>query len=155
MVGSFLQSPESNFTLEKEAALYDQGLATVACLLSGFKVFARSFSAQERLLRVVSGLHAFHTYATEHWLEYLLSNASSFKGMDTNSEFIVLSSELAKALKELAVPPGSGRDDHRSLKLDDRLDNLQYDNDLYEATRILLLERRLRNQAMPVPDNGK
>ncbi|KAI0600377.1 hypothetical protein F4775DRAFT_61536 [Biscogniauxia sp. FL1348] len=151
-VKDFLQSSESNVVLDEETALYDQGLATVTCLLSGFQVFARSFPQQSRFLRVVHSLHAFHIYATEYWLEHLLSNASSAKGMDMNSKFFLLSCELSKALKELAMAPANRKDEHASPKLDNRLHNLPYDSDLYEVARTLLLERQSKS-LMPEPDN--
>ncbi|KAI1501805.1 hypothetical protein F5X99DRAFT_381098 [Biscogniauxia marginata] len=153
-VRDFLQSSESNVILNEETALSEQGLATVTCLLSGFRVFSRSFSKQSRFLRVVRSLHAFHTYATEYWLEYLLSNASSVKGMDMNSKLFLLSCELSKALKELTMAPGSGKDDHASLLLDNRLAYLQHGSELYEVARTLLFKRRSRYLEMPDPDNG-
>ena len=75
--------------------------------------------------------------------------------MNMNSEFFLLSQELSKVLKELAMTPGSGKDDRASPKLDSRLDNLQHHSGLYEVARALLLERRSRNLTMSNPDNGK
>lgn len=155
MSGSFLQSSESNVVLNEATAVSEHGLATVTCLLSGFQVFVRSFSAQSRFLRVVHSLHAFHIYATEHWLEYLLSNASSVNAMNMNSEFFLLSQELSKVLQELAMTPRSGKDDRASPKLDSRLDNLQHHSGLYEVAKTLLLERRSRNLTTSNLGNGK
>ena len=148
---SFLQSPDSNVILNEGTALYEQGLATVTCLLSGVRIFAPSYPEQTRFLRVLRGLHGFHTYATEYWVEYLLSNAVSANGMDTSSKLFLLSCELAKALKHISATPAGGKDDN---SFDNRLAHLQPYSELYEVARTLLLERRSRYLEASDPDNG-
>lgn len=156
MPGSFLQSPESNVVLNEETALSEQGLAAATCLLSGYQVFVQTFQEHFRLRRVVSSLHAFHIYATQYWLEYLLSSASSANGMDVNSKFFSRSCELSKALKQPAITAPGREGDHASHMVDDnRLENLRHWRELWEVARSLLLERRSRHLAMPEPDNGK
>ncbi|KAK3989052.1 hypothetical protein QBC44DRAFT_242404 [Cladorrhinum sp. PSN332] len=97
-VKDFLKSPESNMLLSEDTAYYQHGLSTATCLLSGLKIMAGPFPESDRNLRILRGLHAFHTYATEYWTEYLLAVASSRTGLDMTSPFFSLSHQLAKAL---------------------------------------------------------
>lgn len=140
--------------LNEETALYEQGLATVTCLLSGVRIFAPSYPEQTRSIRVLRGLHGFHIYATEYWIEYLLSNAASSNGMDTSSKFFFLSCELSHTLKHIPVAPAGGKDDESFLLLDNRLAHLQHYGDLYEIARTLLLKQRSRCLAELDSDNG-
>ncbi|KAJ2906304.1 NACHT domain protein [Zalerion maritima] len=106
----FLQGPDSSVAVSQEAAVYEQGLATVTCLLAGLRIFTPSCPERERSLHVLQGLHGFHTYAGEYWGEYLLSYATSPNYLDTSSKFFVLSCKLSETLKHTFSGGGDGQD---------------------------------------------
>lgn len=152
---SFLQSSDSNMILNERTALDEHGLATVACLLSGWRIFDPAYAEQSRCLQVLRGLHGFHNYATEYWVEYLLLNTKSASGIDANSKFFVLSCELSNKLKQVAVPPTCGEDENDPALHEDLLVHLRCFSELYEAARTVLLERRVRYLETPDSQNGK
>ncbi|KAM5354528.1 hypothetical protein ACJ41O_001175 [Fusarium nematophilum] len=76
-VKEYLQSPDSIMVLSENDIIHEHGFATVTCLLSGLRIYTPSSPTHARLLQTLSGLHAFHNYATEHWVDYLLCHVSS------------------------------------------------------------------------------
>ncbi|RSL79211.1 hypothetical protein CEP52_017550 [Fusarium oligoseptatum] len=100
-VKEYLQGSSSNMVIEKQEALHEHGVAAITCLLSGLRLFRNEFHEQERLLRVVKGLHGFHVYATEYWTEYLLSHAAGTDGSTIASPtpLITLACQLADEME--------------------------------------------------------
>jgi hypothetical protein len=77
---------------------FEHGTASVSCLLSGLIVFNPQFQAEERGLRVVKGLHAFHVYANEYWLDHLLAIGTSDRGFDHSPRLYALMHMLSSKL---------------------------------------------------------
>lgn len=94
-------SSKSTVCLNEFNQVQDQGLSITACLLSGLEVFQPTGPILERRLRVLRGFHGLHVYASEYWMEYLLSIAASRTGLDTTSLFFRRSHELSVALNSL------------------------------------------------------
>ena len=119
-------------------------------MLAGLKTFDPDYSDQSRCLQVLRGLHGFHNYATEYWIEYLLSSTTSVDGnIDTSSRFFILSSELSKRLKELNIS-SSCEDEERVSELhEDQLTHLKSFTDVCWAARGALLERQIRYPETP------
>ncbi|KKO99583.1 hypothetical protein THAR02_08317 [Trichoderma harzianum] len=95
-VRDFLQSSDTTLLITENDSQRRHGLATVRCLLSGQQIFAPLYSDSERTLRVLRGLHGFHMYATEFWVDYLLASLEFDQAQFFESDFFVLSCRLAE-----------------------------------------------------------
>jgi hypothetical protein len=107
-------------------------------------------------MRVVRGLHGFHLYATQHWLDYVLKAATDDCNSSSRSRFLVLSNKLATALQQ---PSGRSHEgDALELKdNDNRLDSLRGEYEaLYGIASGLLKERAKRYTTAPAQteENG-
>ncbi|ETS86312.1 hypothetical protein PFICI_00140 [Pestalotiopsis fici W106-1] len=71
-VKEFLQSTTSNLPLDDTISIHEHGVASVTCLRAGLHVFRSDASRHAQNLRVVHGLHGFHLYANNYWVDYLL-----------------------------------------------------------------------------------
>ncbi|KAH8652845.1 hypothetical protein BGZ61DRAFT_500804 [Ilyonectria robusta] len=137
----FLQSPESNVFLDEFSAVHEQGLAIASCLLSGLQIFQLTYPEQTRFLRVLRGFHGLHVYASEYWVEYLLSVAASENGLDTGTRFFARSHELSMALNSLHSTEDQGLD--RKV-LDDRFLHIESHPELWNATGVIASERAVK-----------
>ncbi|UPK96932.1 hypothetical protein LCI18_007867 [Fusarium solani-melongenae] len=156
-VKEFLQSSSSNIVIYKQQALREHGVATVTCLLSGLRVFGREFPEHDRVLRIGKGLHGFHVYATEYWIEYLLSHIAGADGIDTNSPepLMILACQLADVVKE-SSPEMALENDGRTSQLDERLPALRQYPTLYTCVTRALMARSLKNlEARILQEHGK
>lgn len=135
--------------LDEARALHDQGLATASCLLSGYQVFQPSYPENMRFLRVLKGFHGLHLYASEHWVEYILSIAASDGGLDTGSSFFSRSQELASALN--FTDTSFDRITDRSL-LDGRLCYIEKYPGLWNAVTAILAEKTAKSLTVPQED---
>ncbi|EXF79271.1 NACHT domain-containing protein [Colletotrichum fioriniae PJ7] len=120
----FLGSQHSSLVVNETTTLSEHGLATITCLLSGTNVFSTMYGEQDRLYRVLKGIHSFHVYATEYWTEYLLSWVEGANSTDANSPLLTLACTLAQRLDETDVysPPGGQRSEFEQL--DKRMNSL-------------------------------
>lgn len=96
-VKEFLQASTSNLTIKQEDVLHEHGMAVVSCLISGLEVFCDTYDDSARGLRLVKGIHAFHVYATEFWVDYLLASAAS-GGLQPSSRLYLLVEQLTERL---------------------------------------------------------
>ncbi|RSL55377.1 hypothetical protein CEP54_009422 [Fusarium duplospermum] len=145
-VKEFLQSSSSNIAIHKQQALHEHGVATIACLLSGLRVFGSKFPEQEKFLRVGKGLHGFHVYATEYWTEYLLSHAARADGLDTDSpaQLMILACQLAEEA-ESSSTESVAEHDAGTGQLDERISNLWQYPTLSNCVRRALKARSVKN----------
>lgn len=140
----YLQSPESNVVLSESRSLYEHGLASVKCLLSGVDIFGPPASSQPCLLPVLRGIHSFHIYASQYWMEYLLSYVTSTPE-DVTSEFVRLSSYLSFKFSSWASDRVHKKANQDTGLLDARLTHLQQHQDsLYLVAKAILLEQHAR-----------
>jgi hypothetical protein len=58
----------------------EHGTASVTCLLAGMDLFRSGASEHEKHLKVVTGLHGFHLYAADYWIDYLMDVISTSSG---------------------------------------------------------------------------
>ncbi|KAF5231675.1 hypothetical protein FAUST_9142 [Fusarium austroamericanum] len=124
-VKEFLQTSSQPILLRQEQAFQEHGVATIACLLSGLKVFDDAYPERDRVLRVAKGLHGIHVYATEFWTEYLLHCISS-NNTDTvgsSKSLTSLACELADELERGGMTNMAG--ESITQPIDDRLESLQ------------------------------
>lgn len=102
-VKDYLKSSMSPLTLLESDATRQHCVASSTCLLSGLRTFAAGYDPQERRLRLVRGLHAFHVYATEYWTDYLLECVT--KNTDYQSPMFKLAMRLASTLEHTTPAP--------------------------------------------------
>ena len=101
-------SQSSELILTEEQCLYEHGVASLSCLLSGIQVLNKepesSPNEQNKLLRFVKGIHGFHVYATEYWTEYLLASAESKGCLD--GKLLDAADRLVEVLEKQTFPEG-------------------------------------------------
>ncbi|VZI02341.1 unnamed protein product [Fusarium fujikuroi] len=92
-VRDYLESSDSIMAIDESSSIRSHGQAIAACLVSGLQVFTPNYPEHKRQLRVLRGIHAFHTYASQYWVHYVLDTCNS---PETNhgSNFLTLCSEL-------------------------------------------------------------
>ncbi|KAI0883700.1 uncharacterized protein GGS22DRAFT_194950 [Annulohypoxylon maeteangense] len=122
-VKEFLQSSSSNFVIDEREAVTEHGIATITCLLSGSNIFGSPYPKDTRYLRVARGLHGFHVYSTEYWIEYLLSHAASTYSRGPSIIFD-LAEELAKKLSGLRSHLPDSKNNSVPVFEDKRLENI-------------------------------
>ena len=120
---------------------HEQGLAVVSCLQSGLVILCPTFPEQDRLLRVLRGFHGLHVYASDSWVEYLLSVAALEDGLDTSSKFYARSTQLSVHLNSVRQAEDPALD---PKTLDSRLVHLESHSELFTAARSILAERAAR-----------
>ncbi|CVL12624.1 uncharacterized protein FPRN_10900 [Fusarium proliferatum] len=92
-VRDYLESSGSIMIIDESRSMRSHGQAIAACLVSGLQIFTPNYPEHKRQLRVLRGIHAFHTYASQYWVHYVLDTCNS---PETNpgSNFLTLCSEL-------------------------------------------------------------
>ncbi|KAI1124794.1 hypothetical protein F5Y10DRAFT_279912 [Nemania abortiva] len=124
-VKEFLQSSSSNLVIDEREAVAGHGIAVITCLLSGLNVFTKPYQNDNRYLRIIRGLHAFHIYSTEYWTEYLLSHVASTASQSPSILFN-LAGQLAEKLHGLQGPLTEMQDSVDPALQDKRLAFLQH-----------------------------
>lgn len=100
-LASFLEGEDGGRMISPNHAHNEFGLASVTCLLSGLHVFGQEFPNDKRSVRVLKGLHGFHVYSSEYWLDHLLAVGNSDGGFDSSSELCASMSRLSSRLSQL------------------------------------------------------
>ncbi|KAI1415221.1 hypothetical protein F5Y13DRAFT_156975 [Hypoxylon sp. FL1857] len=129
-VKEFLQSspsglPSSGFSIDEREAVAEHSVATITCLLSGLDVFTKTCQNDTKYLRVARGLHGFHVYSTEYWIEYLLSHATSTPS-DNTPVIFDLAIQLAERLHVLRDHARGIHDSAEPVLQDERLVSLRH-----------------------------
>ncbi|ORX96342.1 hypothetical protein BCR34DRAFT_181469 [Clohesyomyces aquaticus] len=124
-VKEFLQTPASTIMLSDKILVEAHGVATLTCLISGLEVFSERYEQQKRCVRLVKGLHGFHIYSTEYWIDYLLDSTSeSAEGLVESSTLVKLACGLALRLAQMDPSASLGKAIPEST-VDGRLKRLQ------------------------------
>ncbi|EHK48685.1 hypothetical protein TRIATDRAFT_53227, partial [Trichoderma atroviride IMI 206040] len=145
-VKDHLKSPESTIGLIEADARCEHGVASITCLLAGFRVFDTAYDSNDRNLRILRGIHGFHIYATEYWLEDLLCSNAAFGG----SEIAALLCSTARILADRlnAASHLAGTSTEQELRtLDDRLGNFADQGAVYDMLRYALMERSAKTNS--------
>ncbi|KAI1273844.1 hypothetical protein F5Y07DRAFT_375279 [Xylaria sp. FL0933] len=143
-VQEFLESPASNLCITEIPAIEKQGIATLACLISGLQTFSQSFDQRTRILQVAKGLHALQIYATEYWTDYLLRYMELAAMHDSSSKLVKLASELSQRLDGLTGPNFDGAGIN-TLSLDSRLELLKPYPILETQAKVAMHERSIKH----------
>lgn len=134
-------------------SLKRHGLAAAHCLLATQRVFASSYSEVDRMLRILRGIHGFHMYATEVWIDCFLEYLKLDQDLLFESDFFMVSSQLAEQLEGIEsnkLVTANGPSDTRFASL------RQKHYPLYKIVQALLLERgktTLEENGMPTCTN--
>ncbi|KAK4060673.1 hypothetical protein Trihar35433_10081 [Trichoderma harzianum] len=97
-VKDHLKSAESAMALVEADALCEHSVASITCLLAGFRIFDTTYDSSDRDLRILRGLHGFHIYATDYWLEDLLCSNAAICGFEAASLLYSTAKALADRL---------------------------------------------------------
>ncbi|KAH8663858.1 hypothetical protein BGZ61DRAFT_431827 [Ilyonectria robusta] len=155
-VRDYLQSPDSNLILDEKTSIHEHGLATATCLVSGLQILNPSCPDHTRLPRVLRGIHGFHTYATEYWIEYVLSNFPLNMRIPASLQFFHLSRQLSASFAQLAKPSQNEGKGRKFDLFDNRLNDIRHqDIGLYDTARTILLERQVGylTESLPEKEN--
>lgn len=108
----------------------------------------------DRDLRIIRGLHAFHSYATEYWTEYILALA---EGIETGSTLFLLSVKLAASLRTLSSTPSQDNNSSKNSPVipDDRLVFLISHPELHSVVMESILSRKHERELNPSNGQGK
>lgn len=134
-------SAQGLISISERAAIREHATATVTALLAGRRIFEESFDERIRLLQLVRGVHGLHVYATEFWIEYLLSDAKLSSGLDVFSNLFALASRLAKDLSTNSLYPLPKELTIHPVDIDERLQLFQEHHLLYEQMKAALNSR--------------
>ncbi|GAM33896.1 hypothetical protein TCE0_013f01126 [Talaromyces pinophilus] len=144
-------SVKDKLLIDRDKEIYEHALASTTCLLSGLEVFNVGYSHQDRMMRVLKGLHGFHVYANQYWIYYVLDIFSA------NSQQQVC--DLTMTLQNLSNMLGSSGEPSQSSKKtdemavgDNRLDLLKEYPGLYKNAKIAL-QARSQKMLGGVPGN--
>ncbi|GAP89896.1 putative NACHT domain-containing protein [Rosellinia necatrix] len=143
-VQEFLESSASNLPITEIKAIEEQGIATLACLISGVQTFSQHFDKRIRILQVGKGLHALHIYATEYWTDYLLRYMELTKMHDSSSKLINLANELSQRLDGLIGPAFDGAAINK-WSLDCRLELLKPYPIIETQAKVAMRQRSIKN----------
>ncbi|KAL5089356.1 hypothetical protein Trisim1_005643 [Trichoderma cf. simile WF8] len=145
-VKDHLKSAETAMALVEADALCEHGVASITCLLAGFRIFDTAYDSSDRNLRILRGLHAFHIYATDYWLEDLLCSNAAICGFEAASLLYSTAKALADRLntESLSAKISEISADQESGTLDSRLENFANQGAVYDMLRLALRERSTR-----------
>nr|WOD46422.1 hypothetical protein [Trichoderma atroviride] len=147
-VKEFLQTPSCGLAIDEQQALEEHGVATITCLLSGLQVFSTTYDKQIRYDRVVRSLQGLHVYATEYWMEYLLSRAKYVNGLENNSLLFAMARQMADKLDEAVDVDTIEQIEAQSSTYDNRLTLLRQYPVLYKHVRAALNSRSIEELAV-------
>ncbi|KAJ4860156.1 hypothetical protein T069G_05144 [Trichoderma breve] len=145
-VKDHLKSAETAMALVEADALCEHGVAAITCLLAGFRIFDTTYDSSDRNLRILRGLHAFHIYATDYWLEDLLCSNAAICGFEAASLLYSTAKALADRLntESLSTKISEISAEQESGTLDSRLEKFANQGAVYDMLRLALRERSTR-----------
>ncbi|KAL8366864.1 hypothetical protein RB595_005026 [Gaeumannomyces hyphopodioides] len=155
-IKEFLEGPALGLTVRGQDVVLEHCRAATSCLISGMHVFSKEYQESVRNIRVVKGIHGFHLYATEHWLDDLLSIGTTPE--PAVSRTLQLVHQLVLRLDETyGISAPSEAAQSRLVTVDKRLVALQQYPKLYhcalsalEAASLDKLESRILANSEPV-----
>jgi len=121
----------------------EHGTASATCLLSGLEVFQPDYPYLLRSLRVLKGLHGFHVYASEYWVDYILSIVTSHYALSQSPLLSSVVNDLSGKLDSLGGSCNALDNKDDSIPSENGLNLLKGHKGLY-ANAIAALEARSR-----------
>jgi hypothetical protein len=131
-------------------SIAEHSIASLTCLHSGLQIFSDEVANHTKNLRTVAGLHSFHLYAAENWVEQLFVATSTIPkpGITRVHNLAIALAESAERLeKQLSrdeVETNSEMDDERSAMLPYHPHLQRLLNDSLKASSLKVFESRFR-----------
>ncbi|KAI3324875.1 NACHT domain protein [Xylariaceae sp. AK1471] len=144
-VKDYLQTPESVVRIHRDRAYLEHAIASATCLSSGLDVFCPQYPSHDRFTRVLRGLHGFHVFAHEHWVDCVLNALSPSETREDIPRLLSILSEVSEKLLGLSDSP-SMQDEIISTS-EPRLELLKPFPPLYNIARGVLLTRNQKKAA--------
>jgi hypothetical protein len=132
--------PGSKLLISRDKEIYEHALASTTCLLSGLEVFDVGYSDQDRITRVLKGLHGFHIYANQYWVDYVLDISSSTLQQQVCNLTTTLQN-LSNMLEKLGGLPLASKKAGELAVSDNRLDLIKTYPGLYKNAKSALQAR--------------
>ncbi|KAI0190822.1 hypothetical protein F4808DRAFT_476479 [Astrocystis sublimbata] len=97
-VKEYLQTYESVVRLDPNRAYLEHAITTATCISSGLDVFQPDYPAHARSKRMLRGLHAFHLFAYDHWIDCVLHALALGNVERDMTQLISIVSEVSQKL---------------------------------------------------------
>ncbi|KAI0421831.1 hypothetical protein F5X98DRAFT_389104 [Xylaria grammica] len=151
---SYLETAESVVRINRDRAYLEHAVATTTCLLSGLDVFNPGYSSHDCSMRVLKGLHGFHVFTYEHWIDCVLRALSQ---KEPGEHMLQLRSNLSEVSQRVAAFKDSisPKDESISLALEPRLELLRPFSPLYEIAKEALLTRNQKKLSYAASTNNE
>ncbi|KAH8690624.1 NACHT domain protein [Talaromyces proteolyticus] len=140
-VKDYLEMSDSKLPIVRDKAIYKHGLASATCLESGLNVFNPGFSDYDRNTRVLKGLHGFHVYANEYWIDYVLEALSSTDPQIRHSDLLATLERLSNKLASLDISSYATSKESQFTSSGELLDLIKEYPALYKNAKITLQAR--------------
>lgn len=133
--------PGSKLLISRNKEIYEHALASATCLLSGLEVFNAEYSHQDRISRVLKGMHGFYIYANQYWVDYVLEIFSSSSQQQVCDLTATLRT-LSNALEMFGGLSLHSKKTGESAVSENRLDLIKEYLGLYQNAKIVLQARK-------------
>lgn len=152
----YLQTPGCILFLDRSAATHEHATATITCLVSGFWIFSGQLADDNRILRIVKGIHGLHIYSNQFWLDCFLDTVSTAHGLVHGSPLHQVAQALANFLchQPAMLTSSTSGNAENSAGADSRLQYLKEHNVIYEMARRELGERVARAKLLMTENGG-
>ncbi|RWA04744.1 hypothetical protein EKO27_g10361 [Xylaria grammica] len=150
----YLETAESVVRVNRDRAYLEHAIATTTCLLSGLDVFNPGYSSHDCSMRVIRGLHGFHVFTYEYWIDCVLRVLSQKEPGEHMSQLRSNLSEVSQRVAALrgALPP---KDESINPTLEPRLELLRPFLPLYEIAKEALLARNQKKLNYVASNNNE
>jgi hypothetical protein len=128
--------PGSKLLISRDKEIYEHALASTTCLLSGLEVFNVGYSHQDRIMRVFKGLHGFHVYANQYWVDHVLDIFASTNSQHQLFDLSTTLRNLSNALEMLEGLSVASKKTGELSTSDNRLDLLKKYPGLHKNAKI-------------------
>lgn len=151
---SHLTSDGTKLPIRESDIIADHSIASITCLLSGWEIFSPTYPEFDRRLRTLKGIHSFHVYANEHWLDYIMTLVSRTELSRQHPLLHSLLESLSSKLEDCALGSIVSVVENRSNTASSLGPLRQYPG-LYFAAESMIQARTPRKAGNAMSDSGK
>jgi hypothetical protein len=151
---SYLQTPHSKILIAEDKVIREHCIASVTCLLSGLEVFQPDYASSARSLRVLKGLHGFHVYANEYWVDYILSIVTLHDTLRKPPLLSLVANDLSRKLESLDKSYNALDNKEDSIPSEQGLDLLKEYKGLYACAKAALEARSRKRLGEEIVEEG-
>lgn len=99
----FLVTSQAMTTIQKTEAHHDISFACATILMSGFDLLRPGLTEGDCLMHVASGLYGLVPYASEYWVEHLLTYASCVGTLDQSHPLMLHFSQVREKHDQIST----------------------------------------------------